>query len=137
MGRTYLFECSKCGYRAKVSGGADRGLHFAVQTISCADCKELHDAVTDLKVPVVPPVGRWKLKTARLDSPKIPTPPPKFQAVLNRLLPKTGGRFRWIRFKPVCPVAAYHRVKEWQQPGHCPRCGIFLECNALPFRRWD
>ena len=61
MGRTYLFECSKCGYRARVSGGADRGRHVVVQTILCADCKELYDAVIAFK-----PSGHWEFhpKTA-------------------------------------------------------------------------
>ena len=49
MGRTYLFECSKCGYHARVAGGAAEGEHFAVQTIACADCRALHDAVTRFK----------------------------------------------------------------------------------------
>ena len=137
MGRTYLFECSKCGYRAKVSGGADEGLHFAVQTISCTDCKELYDAVTDMKVPVTSPVARWKLKASRLDVPKIPTMPPKFIAMLNRLPPTGAKRYLWLHFKAMCPEAAHHRVKAWKQPDKCPRCGYFLEANALPFRRWD
>ena len=51
MGRTYSFECSRCGYRVRVAGGADEGEHFAVQTIACADCKELHDVVTRFKPP--------------------------------------------------------------------------------------
>ena len=51
MGRSYWFECPKCGYRAKVSGRADRGLSFFVQTILCRDCRELYDAVTRLRVP--------------------------------------------------------------------------------------
>lgn len=137
MGRTYLFECSKCGYRAKVSGGADSGLHFAIQTITCSDCKELHDAVTEMKVPIVPPTARWKLKNGRLDAVEIPVPTPKVQAMLNRLPPSGAKRFRWLKFKLACPVSPIHRVKEWQTPGKCPRCGAFLECNALPFRRWD
>src|SRR6185295_15601785 len=103
MGRTYLFECTKCGYRAKVSGGADDGLQFAVQTILCRDCRELYDAVTRMRMPLVATLNRWKLKTSRLDAVKGPTTPPKFQAVLNRL-PPTGRRFRWLRFQPACPV---------------------------------
>ena len=51
MGRSYWFECPKCGYRAKVSGRADRGLSFFVQTILCRDCRELYDAVIRLRVP--------------------------------------------------------------------------------------
>ena len=45
MGRTYSFECPKCEYRVQVAGGADEGAHFAVQTIACADCRELYDVV--------------------------------------------------------------------------------------------
>jgi hypothetical protein len=137
MGRTYLFECSRCGYRAKVSGGSDRGVHFAVQTIVCGECKELYDAVTDLKVVAAPTLSRWKLKTSRLDAPKTAAKPPTFQSALNRLLPTGAKRFRWLHFEAVCPVAAHHRVVEWRQPGKCPKCGYFLECNAVPFRRWD
>jgi hypothetical protein len=51
MGRSYWFECSKCGYRAKVSGKPDRGVDFFVQTISCQDCRELYDPVIRLRVP--------------------------------------------------------------------------------------
>ena len=51
MGRSYHFECAKCGYRTIVSGRADRGLNLAVQTIVCRDCRKLFDAVTKLKVP--------------------------------------------------------------------------------------
>ncbi len=137
MGRTFLFECNRCGYRAKVSGGADRGFHFAVQTIQCADCKELYDAVTDLRVPAAPALSRWKLKTSRLDAPKTPTKPPTFQAALNRLMFPGAKRWRWLHFKALCPVAAQHRVTTWEQPGKCPKCGYFLECNAVPYRRWD
>ena len=50
MGRSYWFERSRCGYRAKVSGRADRGLHCVVQTILCRDCKELYDAVIRLRI---------------------------------------------------------------------------------------
>jgi len=137
MGRTFLFECNRCGYHAKVSGGRDGGFHFAVQTILCGECKELYDAVTDLKVPVTPALSRWKLKASRLDAAMRPSKPPTFQAALNRLMFTGPKRFRWQHYKVLCPVAAHHRVKEWQQPGNCPKCGYFLECNAVPFRRWD
>jgi hypothetical protein len=139
MGRTYLFECSKCGYRAKVAGGAVRGVHFAVQTIQCLDCKQLYDAVTELKVPIPTnaALDRWKLKTNRLDSVKAPARPPTFQAALNRLPPGGAKRFRWLRFKAACPASPRHRIREWHQPGKCPKCGIFLDANAIPFRVWD
>jgi hypothetical protein len=136
MGRTYLFECTKCGYRAKVSGSEDSGVQFGVKTILCRDCKELYDAVTALKVPLASPLNRWKLKSSRLDAVVAPIKPPRFHAVLNRL-PPMGRKFRWMRFKPACPVTPTHRIEEWKQPGKCPRCGILLEANAMPFRRWD
>jgi hypothetical protein len=50
MGRSFWFECSRCGYRATVSGGADRGRDLFVQTISCRDCRKLYDAVTRLRI---------------------------------------------------------------------------------------
>ena len=139
MGRTYWFECSRCGYRAKAAGRADRGLDFFVQTIVCLDCKELYDAVTRLRVPAEAQTQRqlsaWRLKSA--NSRWITTPAPSFQAALNRL-PQTGvKRFRWLHFKMQCPVSAIHRVEAWNDPDKCPRCGIYLEKNALPYRIWD
>jgi Zn-finger nucleic acid-binding protein len=63
--------------------------------------------------------------------------PPTFQAVLNRL-PLTGvKRSRWLPFKPQCPVSTLHRIRSWNDPDHCPKCGVFLEKSALPYRLWD
>lgn len=137
MGRTYLFECCRCGYRAEVSGGADRGFRFAVRTVVCFECKELYDAVTELKVPTAPVLARWKLKTSRLDAAPAPAKAPTFQTALNRLAFTGVNRFRWLRFKAACPASARHRIREWIQPGKCPKCGALLERNALPFRIWD
>jgi hypothetical protein len=121
MGRTYLFECSKCGYRAQVSGGVDRGRYAVVQTILCADCKELYDAVIEFK----PSRPREKnFKTA-----------PKFAALLNRLPPR--GARRWVKLKPDCPLSPRHRIRLWKQPDKCPKCGVFLDPGAMPFRLWD
>jgi hypothetical protein len=121
MGRTYLFECSKCGYRARVSGGADRGRHVAVQTILCADCKELYDAVIEFK-PSRP-------------SEKNPKIVPKFAALLNRLPPR--GVRHWVKLKAACPLSPRHRIRLWKQPDKCPKCGVFLDPSAIPFRLWD
>jgi len=121
MGRIYLFECSKCGYRARVSGGADRGRHVAIQTIFCADCKELYDAVIE-----------FRPSSQRETNPKTA---PRFAALLNRLPPR-GGR-RWVKLKPACPTSVRHRIRLWKPPDKCPRCGAFLESGAIPFRRWD
>ena len=140
MGRSYWFECSKCGYRARVSGRADQGLRFVVQTILCHDCRELYDAVTRLKVP-----NEWgglgnlgSLRRVRLSKahPRNATPP-TFQAVLNWLLPKGMGRHRWLPFEIQCPVSVMHRVRNWNSPDRCPRCGVHLEKSALPYRLWD
>lgn len=142
MGRSYWFECGKCGYRAKVSGRADRGLDFFVQTILCRDCRELYDAVTRLRVPDESrwgwphPAGSWrrvKLSKLHPDASR----PPSFQSVLNRLPYAGVRRFRWVQFGLRCPVSPRHRVQCWNEPDRCPRCGLYLEKNALPYRIWD
>lgn len=141
MGRTYLFECAKCGYRAKVAGGAERGLQVAVQTVLCLECRELHDAVVELKVPHLSAanLARWKLKgnPNTLDAVTAPAAPPTFPAALNRLVIGSGKRFCWVRYQAVCPMSPWHRVREWRQPDKCPRCGVFLDGNAIPFKVWD
>src|SRR5438046_6851245 len=108
MGRSYWFECSKCGYRAKVSGGEDRGLHFFVQTIACRDCKQLYDAVIRLRVPdesglsLGSSFSGWR----RQEHPwQHLSRPPDFQAVLNRIPYKAVRRLKWLNFKLQCPVS--------------------------------
>jgi hypothetical protein len=46
MGQLFAFRCDACGYKAEVSGGPDVGMAVATQTVSCAACKRLFDAVT-------------------------------------------------------------------------------------------
>jgi hypothetical protein len=140
MGRSYWFECPKCGYRAKVSGRADRGLSFVVQTLLCRDCKELYDAVTRLRVP--DELGGWGnsggLHRAKLFKGCVRiSAPPSFQAVLNRLPAMASGRFKWLPFHLQCPVSVAHRVRSWNDPDRCPKCGVYLEKSALPYRLWD
>lgn len=131
MGRTYLFECPKCSYRARVAGRAERGIHFAVQTILCHECRELYDAVIALQVLKSPGLTNALAQRKSLPS------PPTFQTALNRLPPPANRALRWKHFKPACPVFAGHRIREWQAPDKCPKCGCHLERNALPFRLWD
>jgi hypothetical protein len=133
MGRTYLFECEKCGYKAKVAGGATEGAEFTVQTILCYQCRELIDAVLTLKVPWPPAVGDATVGANIKGKTKAVAPP--FAAVVDRL--PLAGRTRWQRFKLACPVAANHRVRVWNLPDKCPRCGVFLERGAIPFRQWE
>jgi hypothetical protein len=140
MGRSYCFECPTCGYRAKVSGRADWGLSFFVQTILCLDCRQLYDAVTRLRVPAesdrLGSLAGWRLARSPASARSISSPP-GFQSVLNRL-PQTGvKRFRWLPFKIQCPVSALHHVRSWNEPDKCPKCGICLEKAALPYRLWD
>jgi hypothetical protein len=140
MGRSYWFECARCGYRATVSGRADRGLDFFVQTILCRDCKTLYDAVTRLRFPdltATEPLRPALRRPKRLSLLRPPPKAPSFQAALNRL-PHAGVRqFRWVKFQLQCPVSSTHRVETWNDPDKCPRCGLYLEKNVLPFRIWD
>jgi hypothetical protein len=107
----------------------------------------LYDAIYRLKIPDEPLLtpSRSERDVARgspLDSTfrqKKPRkgPAPSFQTVLN-WLPYTGiSRFKWLEFKLICPVSQIHKVATWNHPGECPKCGIFLEKNVIPFRVWD
>ena len=141
MGRSYWFECAKCGYRAKVAGRPDRGLDFFVQTILCRDCKELYDAITRVRMPGGARhhqrVGPLMPGRPRVHLLPAPNRPPRFETILNRLPHTHANGFKWVAFKPQCPVSAIHRVRAWNDPDKCPRCGLFLDKSALPFRIWD
>jgi ribosomal protein S27AE len=136
MGKSYWFECGKCGYRAKVAGRADRGLNLAVQTILCQDCKELYDAVVQVRVlagsrPALH--GLLSSTGANRESKR----PPSFLWASNRLQ-YTGAKFSdWLKFRPQCPGSRLHKVRVWNDPDRCPRCGAYLEKNALAYRIWD
>ena len=139
MGKSYWFECSRCGYRARVSGRSDRGLLCHVQTIVCRDCKQLYDAVTRMKVPEEAAVERsglrWNGKgfdRSRRQNLQAMKSPPTFQAAVNRLTMTGGKKFKWVQFKLECPVSPGHRVEAWNEPDKCPKCGIHLEKNVLP-----
>lgn len=141
MGRSFSYECPKCAYSAKVSGGTDEGYTVAVQTILCRECRALHDAVTRVRVPDERPLLSWRTSLGLARRKFLPTRdlnhPPSFSAALN-LLPYRGiPRFRWVHYRLQCPVAAYHGVEPWNDPGKCPKCGTYLEKNALPYRIWE
>jgi hypothetical protein len=140
MGRSFWFECGKCGYRANVSGGPDRGLNVCVQTIFCRECRALYDAVTRLRVPVESGLQLAWTGLRRAKSPAALRKwdiPPSLPTVLN-LLPYQGVKhFRWLQFKLRCPVSALHPVQAWNEPEKCPRCRVYLEKNAVPFRIWE
>lgn len=139
MGRSYLFECSKCGYRATVSGRRDHGPHLAVQTIHCLDCRELYDAVIKLKVPTSPAsnLTQWKLKPSPFTAAPSDDPAPPFAQALNRLVLGSDTLFHWKKFRLSCPVAKQHHIRVWKSPGKCPKCGAFLDGSGIPAKIWD
>jgi len=147
MGRTYLYECLRCGYRAKAAGKEDRGQEFFVQSIICSDCKELYDAVVKVKMPRGPALpiqlGQASRRGRAVGPARSGTramaarAAPRFEAMINRLPAGGARRFRWVRFEPACPVSAFHRVAPWNEPGRCTRCGVYLERSPLPFKIWD
>jgi hypothetical protein len=102
-------------------GGIAEGLDVIAQTIQCADCREIRDAVIALRVP--------------LDAPPYSSAPP-LEDVINPLQPNRPGAWRWDHFEPACLMDSSHEVEPWNQPGKCPRCGVFLEATGLPFRQW-
>jgi hypothetical protein len=132
VGRTYIFECPQCQYRAKVSGGADSGLHCQVQTVVCHECRELVDVFTRLRQRAD---AEEIIKFPAFHRPEIPPvilQPSSFAAQRGPARPLV-----WKQFVLACPVQPKHFVAAWNDPGRCPRCGNFLEKNGLPFRRWD
>jgi hypothetical protein len=142
MGRSYWFECSRCGYRAKVAGGTDRGHDCFVQTILCRDCKELYDVVVRWRTPVDVPEaaagqsGSRPIKPSNNNSSQFQAPP-VFPAALNRLPLANVHRSRWVEFRPQCPVSRLHRIENWTERDKCPRCRLPLERNVLPYRVWE
>ncbi|MGA9450369.1 MAG: hypothetical protein WBW41_03385 [Verrucomicrobiia bacterium] len=147
MGRTYHFDCPYCHYQARVSGGADTGLNCAVQTIVCLDCRQLFDVFTRLRQregDEKPPSAEVKTKPRRgLLSNVVLIPPLRLMENVwsvfspGRRSSAPPRQWRWENVKPVCPVAGFHRIKIWNAPGRCPRCGNYLEKNGFPFRLWD
>lgn len=136
MGRSYLFECAKCSYKACVSGGVDKGFEFWVQTAACRDCRILFDSVVRLRIPDTGLKTPFEIQRQRLRRAEQETPP-TLEAVLNRLTPLGVRRFKWVPFRIRCAISLAHRVHAWNEPGKCPRCGNYLEKNAIPFRYWD
>jgi hypothetical protein len=52
-------------------------------------------------------------------------------------LPLPARQVAWIHFRIRCPISPIHQVRPWNEPDKCPRCGVYLERNALPFRIWE
>jgi hypothetical protein len=153
MGRTYSYDCPKCGYSAKVCGGEDRGLYCKVRTYACLDCHALYDAIIEARVPVdsvrrgpeTPRLTLNRLGTATVRAGREPRIEGRQKlmggAALsephNHLPPTGRGALTWVKREPRCPVSRFHRMEPWKQPGQCPRCRTFLEQSLLPFRVWE
>jgi hypothetical protein len=121
MGRTFIFDCEKCGYQARAAGGLAEGLDVVAQTVHCTDCRALYDAVTAIRVPIEESHSRA----------------PRLEEIIARLQLTDRDSLRWQHFEPACPVAADHEVQEWRHPGKCPLCATFMEPSGLPFRVWN
>ena len=125
MGCVYTFICPRCEYQAHVAGKIAEGLHCVTQTIACDECKIVRDVTLKLRVTEVPEAETRILLTAKPDF----LPP--------MLLHGKPQRTKWLEFKPTCPMDAAHRIGVWTSPGKCPRCGIFMEQDGIPYRIWD
>jgi len=147
MGRTYHFDCPRCQYQARVVGGSDAGVNCAVQTIVCLDCRQLFDVFTRLRLlenEEEPSPAGAKTRSGRKLLPTGVNIPPFWLADNPWSVFLPGRRASaplqprsWAEVKPVCPVAGFHRIKIWNFPGRCPRCGSYLEKNGFPLRLWD
>jgi hypothetical protein len=133
VGKTYHYQCTRCHYHARISGGADGGVDCEVQTIHCRDCRELFDVFTRVRREI----GR--IEFARKFSAFLPPEIPTVVLRDSLFVPKRAAprRFEWHKFKLECPVSAKHFVEVWKNPGRCPRCHAFMEAEGLPFRIWE
>jgi len=132
VGKTYLFECPQCQYRAHISGGADGGLHCEIQTVICRDCRQLYDV--------------FKRQRRRADAQDVVRFPGFYRPEIPPTIlvdssvnpsPKQPAPLVWRQTEPACPVDPGHFVEPWKDPGRCPRCGNFMERNGIAFRAWD
>jgi hypothetical protein len=133
MGRTYLFECPRCEYRAAVGGGLERGMLCQVQTIRCRDCSKLVDVpirvrvtAREAKKPGAMAGNAWQDRLSR-----------QFTNWHLQLPVGIAARDQWVTLKPRCPINAVHRIEPWSHPGRCPRCDVPLDRTVMPYRIWE
>jgi hypothetical protein len=132
VGKTYFYECPQCQYQAKISGGADSGIHCEIQTVVCRDCRELYDV--------------FRRRRQRADAVKLirfpgfyrPDIPPVIlgESSINPSSQALAPLI-WVDSDLKCPIMPDHFVEPWNEPGRCPKCGNFMERNGFPFRAWD
>lgn len=130
MGRSYLFECGKCGYRAAVTGGRAEGRALKVQSIRCRDCRAVYDCVLALRSTINKP----------LQNPFTELPEelrPTVMQAINRLPAPGPTSWEWTQFELSCPEDSTHQIEPWKRPWRCPRCGAYMDRSALPHRLWE
>lgn len=140
MARTFHFECARCRYRASVTGGQDRGVHAYVQTVLCRDCRKLYDVPYRMRVANEELETRFRLWRTNLlrQAAGDALRPASLGSFQSRLPYGGASRGRWLRLQLACPVAGFHRVEPWAEPGPCPRCGNPLErAVVMPHRIWE
>jgi hypothetical protein len=114
VGKTYLFECPQCQYQARISGGADAGLHCEIQTVICRDCRQLYDVFT-----------RQRRRADTRDFIRFPgfyrpeIPPTVLGQSSVTPATKPLAPLVWRDMKPACPVEPKHFVEPWNDPGRC------------------
>ncbi len=132
VGKTYVFECPQCQYRARISGGADSGRHCEIQTVVCRSCRELFDVFTRQRRRADTVV---RIRFPGFYRPEIP--PIVFGQSSINPTKKPLAPLVWQESPLACPIVPGHAVEAWNDPGRCPRCGNYLEKNGFPFRVWD
>lgn len=108
MGQLWLHHCDTCKYQAEISGGEDAGMACVTQTVYCAQCQQLDDAITAC-------VGECSEPDTDLES-----------------RPLTASGPDWVECPPRCPRDASHPVTAWTAPGPCPRQGCPGTVSAQP-----
>ena len=138
VGRTFHLECPHCHYRTCSSGGVDEGVHCRIQTITCLDCRELFDVYTRIHRREPPIITKPRF----IEPPLIPPPmlvekPVREFPGQPRLAMDEPPVLRWEEVALACPRSKKHRIQPWNDPGRCPRCGVYLEKNGFPYRIWE
>jgi hypothetical protein len=93
MGMFHNFLCSHCGYKAQVNGGLDSLDYLTFETMFCADCSKLVDALVEFR-------PRW----------------------LRRQRNKKGGYETKKRCVVFCPNCNGIHLLPWEKHYPCPKC---------------
>jgi hypothetical protein len=87
------FVCPTCGYKAQVTGGVDSSDYLTFETMVCADCSQLVDALVEIR-------PRW----------------------LHRQKNGKGGYKTKKKCVVFCPRCNGFHLIPWAQHSPCPKC---------------